>query len=132
MFKMRLLKTNKGYMTVEASFIVPLIMTITVVMMLALVFMYEKEYLRAGLYVDIYTIPYDEQESPGGYLNQSQPEDFCLFGEAGKTALVSGNTIEEIGVVNFKGSEGIHAMRGRDKCADRLRRWQLYDAIKEE
>lgn len=134
MTKVSRLDSRKGYMTIEASFIVPIILFAAMLMIMGLIITYEKAKLLSTEYKALYSIPIDDIRSGSveSYLNGKNYGASLIYGDhsvstsyAGKRAKCDG-TIELFGTVTASGDHEI------DVLSDRLRRWQLYDSLAEE
>ena len=101
--------TRKGYMSIEAAFIIPMLLLIAVTLIYLFMHLYEREYLRGELYQDSCSIPHDVQD------------EGC-----------SGGDITISGGIDFKVESAFTVKRETGKCSGRLRRWQLYESITEE
>ena len=126
---------SKGYMTIEASFIIPIILFIAVTLIYLFMHLYEREYLRGELYQDSCSIPHDVQDEDIGaaaYLNGIAPEDVYLYGSVRRDVGCSGGDITISGGIDFKVESAFTVKRETGKCSGRLRRWQLYESITEE
>ncbi len=125
---------NKGYMTIEASLIVPVILIGVCIMIMGMILVYERSFLLATEYERLYTIPYEyiRADLVGDYL---ETEDYNR-GLYYKTAEVDTYYISHLavcdGVLRVRDSISVSGKHEIDVCSDRLRRWQLYDDIAEK
>ena len=134
MFEMRSLK-DKGYMTVEASIVVPVILFIAISLIMMFLYLYERDYLRSEIYQRAYSVPYHNSKSDGGimeYLNGFSPEDVYMFGNIDNSALSLMGQISFRGSVDYKVKGDFYIKHEVGKVTERLRRWQLYESIAEE
>ena len=126
---------RKGYMSIEAAFIIPMLLLIAVTLIYLFMHLYEREYLRGELYQDSCSIPHDVQDEDIGaaaYLNGIAPEDVYLYGSVRRDVGSSGGDITISGGIDFKVESAFTVKRETGKCSGRLRRWQLYESITEE
>lgn len=134
LFKMRALK-EKGFMTVEASVIVPVILFIAVSLIMMFFYLYEREYLRSEIYERAYSVPYYSIRSDAeimAYLNGLQPQDVYMFGSVDSEAVSFMGQISFRGIVDYKVKDDFYIKREVGKVTERLRRWQLYESLAEE
>lgn len=127
--------TRKGYMSIEAAFIIPTILFIAVTLIFLFMHLYEREYLRGEMYQNVCSVPHEiegEDSEVKAYLNGITPEDASLFGESKYAAECRNKDITVSGGVYFKVESRITVKRETGKCSGRLRRWQLYESITEE
>ena len=127
--------TRKGYMSIEAAFIIPMLLLIAVTLIYLFMHLYEREYLRGELYQDSCSIPHDVQDEDIGaaaYLNGIAPEDVYLYGSVRRDVGCSSGDITISGGIDFKVESAFTVKRETGKCSGRLRRWQLYESITEE
>ena len=64
--------SQRGYMTVEASFLMPLVLLIVASMIVALIYVYEKEHVRANIAEAVYSVPFQNKQTENvvEYLNE--------------------------------------------------------------
>ena len=126
---------SKGYMTIEASFIIPIILFIAVTLIYLFMHLYEREYLRGELYRNSCSVPYHISKDDGEtvqYVNGIAPETESLFGSESRQAECRSGSLTIKGEIDFKVESEFKVQRETWKCTDRLRRWQLYESFTEE
>ncbi len=127
-------KNNYGYMTIEASVIVPLILIGVFIMIMGMILVYERNCLMAREYERLYSVPLE-------YLRADLVEDYLdkedyNRGLYYKTAQVQTDYVSHLaeceGVLLVRDSIRVKGSHELDVRSDRLRRWQLYDDIAEK
>ena len=134
MFKMRTLG-NSGFMTLEASVVIPVIIFIAVSIIFMFIHLYERELLRSDMYERAYSVPYENSKTDAGILQHIkgyQPGDKYLFGKASNSASCFWGQIDYSGSIEFKVKDNFNINHEVGKVTERLRRWQLYDDLAEE
>ena len=126
--------TNKGYMTIEASVIVPVILLATMLMIVGLVLTYEKARLLSNEYKALYTIPLDDirGDNVQGYLGGKNYSDGIAYGSSSADVSYEGHRAKCDGTVELLGTVSADGDHEIDVLSDRLRRWQLYDSLAEK
>ena len=73
---------NKGYMTIEASFIIPLILMGIFMSLFGLILVYEKGVIYSSQYAAIYSVPINNirNDSIEAYLDSRDYSRGVLFG----------------------------------------------------
>ena len=145
MFQMRSLKdrrskagTNeysKGFMTIEASVVVPVILLIAISTVMIFMHLYEREFMRGEFYEMAYSVPYYSSKSDLGiinYLNSVVRDEVYFFGETESSKGSIDQKIMCAGRVDYVVEDAFNVRHEIGKCSDRLRRWQLYDGFTEE
>ena len=134
MFKMQPLRSH-GYMTVEASVVVPVILLIAMSLIMIFLHLYEREFLRSEMYVQAYSIPYHStkcDEDIVAYLNTFQTKAEYMFGNHESRADCSRGQMSFKGSLDYKVKDDFEIIHEVGKCTERLRRWQLYEDIAEK
>lgn len=125
---------NKGYITIEASVIVPIVLFGVFATILGLMIAYERGYVKASEYERLYTIPLENirNESVAAYLDGADCEKGIVCGSVEVTGGYSGHKALFEGVLRVMSDNEVNGSREVGVCTDRLRRWQLYDDTFEE
>lgn len=125
---------NKGYMTIEASVVVPVILFGVFATILGLMLAYERGYAKASEYERLYTIPLNNirNESVEEYLGGIDAEKGIVVGALGISSGYSGHKASFEGKLKVIKDVEVSCSREIDVREDRLRRWQLYDDTFEE
>ncbi|MCR5213454.1 MAG: hypothetical protein K6E10_03495 [Eubacterium sp.] len=127
-------KKNRGYMTVEASLLVPIILFGVFIMIMGMILVYERSCLMATEYERLYSVPLE-------YIRADIVEDYLASEDYNrglyyKTACVETAYVSHLavcdGVLKVRDNIEITGEHEIDVCTDRLRRWQLYDDIAEK
>jgi hypothetical protein len=126
--------SDKGYMTIEASVIVPVILFATMLMIIGLVLTYEKARLLSIEYKALYTIPLDDirSDSVDGYIGGKNYNDGIAYGNVSVDTSYAGHRAKCDGTVELYGTVSANGDHEIDVLSDRLRRWQLYDSLAEK
>ncbi len=126
---------SKGFMTIEASVVVPVILFIALSIVMIFMHLYERDFMRGESYEMVYSVPYYSAKSDTGivsYLKSVVRDNVYFFGETEDSAeSINGNIICR-GRVNYVVEDVYDVRHEIGKCTDRLRRWQLYDGFTEE
>lgn len=127
-------RDSKGYMTIEASFIVPIILFGCYFIIMGLMLVYERGYIISREYEEIFELPLYvvRDETVGEHLSDQTYDAGVVVGAAEVSGSYSSHRATCTGVLHIYGETGIDATREIDICSDRLRRWQLYDDIAEK
>ena len=122
---------NKGFMTVEASVVVPVILIGVFVCLFGLILIYEKGYVLSNEYEALYTIPFNDirNGSVEGYLSGQNYTGGVVLGEANVESGYNWHKAKCQGIVSLYGDSEVKAAREIDVLVERLRRWQFYDDI---
>ena len=130
----RSLEMNKGYMTVEASIVVPVVLFGVFMCLFGLMLIYEKGYGLGNEYEALYTIPFSHirDNSVDAYLSNKNYTYGVVLGEASVETGYSWHKAKCQGVLKLYGDSEINADREIDVLVERLRRWQFYDDIAED
>ena len=125
---------RKGYMTIEASVIVPIILFAAMLMIMGLIITYEKAKLLSTEYRALYSIPIDNirSDSVEGYLSGKDYGEALIYGEHSVIISYAGHRAKCYGTVELFGTVTACGDHEIDVLSDRLRRWQLYDSLAEE
>ncbi len=125
---------NKGYMTIEASFIVPIVLFGIFFTIMGLMLSYERGYIIAEENVALYEIPLTNirNDSVEGYLSGREYTGGVVIGSASVGTSYSSHKAKCSGVLKIYGTNSVSSSREVDVCTGRLRRWQLYDDLREE
>jgi len=129
------MKDNRGSITVEMSFIMPIVIGI-VMMLISIILMGLNEGASLGT-SQVIVYEYDElrQENHSSHRWEQLEEKVVLDYMVGDI-YVKNN--EVVATVSSQDSGGRYSVSGRgckkewDKCTDRLRRWQLYGDVLHE
>ena len=125
---------NKGFMTVEASVIVPVILFGVFVCLFGLILICEKGHVLGNEYEALYTIPFNNirNNSVNEYLSGKSYVGGVVLGEADVESSYSWHKAKCQGEVRLYGDSEVNAAREIDVLVERLRRWQFYDDIAED
>ena len=126
---------NKGYMTIEMSLVLPVILIIIFLMMIGLLAAYEKETLRANSYAELYSVPLGivRKKKVGEYLNSLERRNVCVFGESDVTSSYTFYKGTSDGVISDRtGQDHIKTSHEMGVRTSRLRRWQFYDSLADD
>ena len=128
------IKSNKGYMTIEASIILPTILLAIMMIIICLIFVYERSVVASSEYVALYTIPLKNirNDSVMSYLSGKDYEEGLAYGSCSVDTDYSRHMAKCEGTLNFYTDSEIAGRREIDVCVDRLRRWQLYGDLADE
>ena len=122
---------NKGYMTIEASFIIPLILMGIFMSLFGLILVYEKGVIYSSQYAAIYSVPINNirNDSIEAYLDSRDYSRGVLFGSLTVDTYYSSHKAGCNGQLNLYGVSQINSIHEVDARTERLRRWQFYDDI---
>lgn len=125
---------NKGYMTIEASFIVPIVLFGIFFTIMGLMLSYEKGYIIAEENVALYEVPIRNirDNTVEGYLSGKDYTGGVVIGAAAVSTSYSSHKACCDGVLKIYGTNSVSSSREIDICTNRLRRWQLYDDLIEK
>ena len=128
------LMNNRGYMTIEASVIIPVVLFGIFATILGLMLAYERGHIKASENERLYTVPleYIRNENVEEYLNAADYEKGIVCGSAAVSCGYSGHKATAEGVLRVIDENEVNSGREIGVCTDRLRRWQLYDDTFEE
>lgn len=121
---------NKGFMTVEASLVMPAAIMCFFIILYGLILSLDTEMVRADIYSVIYSVPvlngerYVEEAANGGNIGKD-----IIWGD------VSSETDGAAAIRADIDLRGVHTVTGSteyDLCTARLRRWQLYGNLADE
>ena len=126
-------RKNAGYLTIEASVIVPVILLAVMMILAGLIIIYEQGSLYAEEVESLYTIPLDtiRDGSVQNYLSGISYGDGLEFGSICTSPDYSHHKALCEGELSYREEFEINSTREIDVLVDRLRRWQLYDDISE-
>ena len=130
---MNRINSNKGYMTIEASVLVPVILVGAMLMIMGLILTYEKAKLMSTEYKALYSIPVDDirSDSVAGYLSGKNYNEGIAYGSTSVNVSYAGHRARCDGMVVLNGTVTACGDHEIDVLSDRLRRWQLYDSLAE-
>ena len=119
---------SKGYMTIEASVIIPVVIIGIFVCLFGLILIYERASVSAAEYRALYTIPLNSirNKEVQAYLEAQDYTGTVVLGSASVESSVSGSKASCEGQVCLFGSSSVSGSREIDVRVDRLRRWQFY------
>lgn len=128
------MENNKGFMTIEASVIVPTILICAFFIILGLLFTYERANILSNEYRVLYSIPIKNirDKTVEHYINGKDYTYAVIYGNADVNGEYVKHKASCTGSLDIYGKRNISTKREIDVCVDRLRRWQLYDDIREE
>ncbi|MBR6403156.1 MAG: hypothetical protein IKS48_07200 [Eubacterium sp.] len=126
--------TNRGYMTLEASLIVPMVLSAIFMTLFCLIFVYERGIILSSENEALYTIPLKDirNDSVTAYLSGRDYEEGMAYGSCNVNVDYTGHKAGCEGMIHLYSDSDISSKREIDVCVDRLRRWQLYDDIAEK
>lgn len=129
-----LINSNKGYMTIEASIIVPTILIAIMTIIVCLIFVYERSVVASSEYEALYTIPVKNirDDSVTAYLSGRNYEEGLAYGNCSINTEYSWHMAKCEGVLHIYSDSEIDGRREIDQCVERLRRWQLYDDLADQ
>ena len=124
---------DKGYMSIEASVIIPMVLVAVYVIITGLIIIFEMAVLYKDEVTSIYQIPLSDirNDNVAGYLNGKNYGAVLEYGEASGAGNYMNHKAEISGELKYIRSFSVCSKKEMDVCVDRLRRWQLYDDIKE-
>ncbi|SEP57322.1 hypothetical protein SAMN02910369_00230 [Lachnospiraceae bacterium NE2001] len=119
---------SKGYMTIEASVIIPVVIIGIFVCLFGLILIYERASVSAAEYRALYTIPLNSirNKEVQAYLEAQDYTGTVVLGSASVESSASGSKASCEGQVCLFGSSSVSGSREIDVRVDRLRRWQFY------
>ena len=125
---------NKGFMTIEASVVVPVVLFGVFTCIFGLIHAYERGYTMTGEYEALYEIPFNDvrNETSAGFLSGREYDKGIINGSLSVSCGYAGDKATCDGDLELFGNTKIKGEREIDVCVDRLRRWQLYDDIVQE
>ena len=125
------MKNNKGFMTIEASVIVPTVLICVFIVILGFIFVYERAYVLSEEYETIYTIPLKNvrENTVAEHLNSKDYTGPIIYGSIIAEGEYGKHMAGYDGSISIMGVRKITSKREIDVCVDRLRRWQLYDDL---
>ena len=125
---------NKGYMTIEARVIVPVIIFGAFFAILGLLIAYERGFVNSSEYERLYTIPLNNirNECVEEYLSGADFEKSIVTGALDMKSSYSSHKASFEGTLRVIKDISVSCSREIDVREDRLRRWQLYDDTFEE
>ena len=125
---------DKGYLTIEASVIVPVVLFGVFICLFGLVFIYEKGYVQSSIYEALYTIPLNNirKDDVVSYLDSEDYSGGIVWGTSKVESKYIFKKAECDGTVDLYGSSSVDGVREVDCLVERLRRWQFYDGFAEE
>lgn len=123
-----------GYMTIEASFVIAVIITAIFVVIMGFIFTYERSYLISKEYKGLYSIPINNirNNKVENYLESIDFKSPTMYGEVNLKGAYRNKKAEYKGELDLNSHTNMSVSREIDVCVDRLRRWQMYDDIAEE
>ncbi|MBO4863700.1 MAG: hypothetical protein J5517_05015 [Eubacterium sp.] len=125
---------NKGYMSIEASFVIPILLLGILVVLAGLIIMFEKSVISVEEVESIYSIPLENirDDRVKDYLCSKSPGERIEYGQVETSSDYVLHKASYDGTLDYFKSFGISFKREIDVCTDRMRRWQLYDDIGEK
>ena len=126
--------SQRGYMTVEASFLMPLVLLIVASMIVALIYVYEKEHVRANIAEAVYSVPFEnkQKENVVEYLNEQDISQGVVIGSVDSNASKgSGKQVVLEAELHVKGDTNLKYQIDYCPVSKNLRRWQLYGDLTE-
>jgi len=125
---------RRGYMTIEASIVIPIIIMGIFVCLFGLILVYERSYILSEEYKALYTIPLVDirNKEVDSYLNSQDYVSAVVLGSADVEGGYSKPWASCSGILRLFGTHNIDASREIDVRVDRLRRWQFYGDTYEE
>ena len=125
---------DKGYMTIEASVVIPVVLIGVFITLAGLIIMFEKSVIKAQEVETLYQIPlgYIRDDIVGSYLEEKSYGDTLEYGETSSSGNYSHHNASASGELEYIKRFKVDSEREIDLCVDRLRRWQFYDDISEE
>ena len=122
---------NKGYMTIEASIIVPVILLAIMMIIVCLIFVYERSVASSSEFEALYTIPIKNirNDNVTDYLSGRNYDEGLAYGSCDVDASYSWHMAKCDGTLHLYSDSEICGRREIDQCVERLRRWQLYGDI---
>ncbi len=128
------IEKNAGFMTIEASVIIPVILLAVMVVLSGLIIIYEQGTLYAEETEALYTIPLGSirDENVEEHLGNISYGEGLEFGSIDVSAGYCRHKAKCEGKIEYMDSFEISSTRELDVLVDRLRRWQLYDDISEK
>ncbi|MEE3399232.1 MAG: hypothetical protein VZR64_07180 [Eubacterium sp.] len=123
-----LIEDRKGFMTIEASVVVPVVIIGIFVCLLGLILVYERGYILSEERRALYTIPLVNirNKEVEAYLNSQDYTKAVVLGSAEVDGSSSSNKATCEGSLHLFGSSEVDAEREIDVRMERLRRWQFY------
>lgn len=121
--------SDKGYMTVEASFIVPVLFFAFFLAILGLIFTYERGLILSNEYEGLYTVPLIcvRDNLVSEYLSGVDYSKGTVYGEMSFETDYFLHRASCKGSLDIKGTAEVSGAREIGGTVDRLRRWRLYD-----
>ena len=125
---------DKGYMSIEASVIIPILLIGILVVLAGLIIMFEESVITVEEVESLYGIPLENirDDRVKNYLCSINPGENLEYGTIDTSSDYVLHNASYSGDLNYFKSFEISFSREIDVCTDRLRRWQLYDDIGEE
>ena len=125
---------NKGYMTIEASFVIPIILIGIFVILIGLIIVFEKSTIKAEEVETLYQIPleYIRDGKVAKYLGLKSYGNCLEYGSVSSEGSYKHHKAAASGELVYVKPFLVNSEREIDLCVDRLRRWQFYDDISEE
>ena len=119
---------NKGYMTIEASFIIPLILMGIFMCLFGLILVYEKGVIYSSQYAAVYSVPINNirNDSIEAYLDSKDYSKGVLFGSLTVDTYYSSHKAGCDGQLSLYGTHQLSSIHEVDARTERLRRWQFY------
>ena len=125
---------NKGYMTIEASVVIPVVLIGVFISLAGLIIMFEKSVIKAQEVETLYQMPLGciRDDIVDDYLAEKNYGDTLEYGETSSSGNYAHHKACASGELDYIKSFKVNSRREIDLCVDRLRRWQFYDDISEE
>ena len=120
---------DKGYMTIEASVVFPVVVFGVFVCILGMILVYEKGYVLSREYETLYTISLADirNDRVETYLSEKDYSGGIVLGDVNVETQYYFCKAKCDGELRLYGTSEINAVREIDVRVDRLRRWQFYD-----
>ena len=128
------INSDKGYMTIEASIILPTILMAIMMIIVCLIFVYERSVVASSEYEALYTIPLKNirDDSVVSYLGGRDYQEGLAYGSCSVDTDYSRHMAKCEGILYLYTDSEIDSRREIDVCVERLRRWQLYGDIADQ
>ncbi|MCR5291858.1 MAG: hypothetical protein K6E28_03085 [Eubacterium sp.] len=121
---------NRGSITVEASFIMGIVVIIVYLSVYGYIYTLDREIARANVNEAIYTVTVNDPEEH--IKNAEGGGNPLIWTEADYAGSVGSGDVSMSASFDMKGKTVVTGKTEYDVCTDRLRRWQLYGDLAEE
>lgn len=128
------MNTNKGYMIIEASVVIPIVLIAIFVTLAGLIICFEKSVIKVEEVETLYQIPLGNirDDTVYNYLAAKTYGENIEYGSVNASGNYSRHKAAISGKLSYIKLFGVSSEREIDLRVDRLRRWQLYDDISEK